>query len=76
MAASGIGSSGERQSYGRRSTASVADKKVSSWQRASMEDVVIDPDYTLAIMVAALCPLIIWYHPCTIDSFRSNYVRE
>jgi hypothetical protein len=62
MAASGIGSSGD---YGRRSTASVADKKISSWQRASMKDVVIDPDYTLTIMMAALCPLIIWYHPCT-----------
>jgi len=39
-------------------------KKNVSWiERRTMSDVIIDPDYSLALGVALLCPLIIWYHP-------------
>lgn len=40
-------------------------RRVSKAERSRMGDVMIDPDYTLTIAMAALCPLIIWYHPCT-----------
>lgn len=48
----------------RQSTTPVAKKKVSKMERAMMKDRVLDPDYTLALSVAALGPLIAWYHPC------------
>lgn len=44
---------------------SIPTKIVSQRERNAMKDRVIDPDYWLAISVAALCPLILWYHPCT-----------
>ena len=40
-------------------------RKVSKSERNRMADVMIDPDYTLTIAMASLCPLIIWYHPGT-----------
>jgi hypothetical protein len=46
----------------------VATKVVTQRERNTMKDVVIDPDYWMAISVAALCPLILWYHPCTFVS--------
>ena len=48
----------------RKSTEPVARRKVSNLERARMEDVMIDPSYFLAFAVAALGPLIMWYHPC------------
>lgn len=50
--------------YQPKSTPPVADKKVSWLARQAMPDVMIDPSYFLTWAVAALCPLIIWYHPC------------
>jgi Tfp pilus assembly protein FimT len=47
----------------------VPTKIVSQRERNAMKDVVIDPDYWMAISVAALCPLILWYHPCTYGTF-------
>lgn len=44
------------------STEPVADRPVSKMERNRMKDRMIDPDYTLTIGTAALCPLIIWYH--------------
>ena len=46
------------------STTPVADRKVSKLERMMMPDVVIPPDFTLTWAVAALGPLIMWYHPC------------
>jgi len=49
----------------RKSTKPVAaSKKVSNFARSRMDDVMIDPNYFLTLAVAALGPLIIWYHPC------------
>ena len=48
----------------RRQTKPVADQNVNWLQRQTMGDVMIDPDYFLTFSIAALCPLIIWYHPC------------
>jgi hypothetical protein len=45
----------------------VPTKIVTQRERNAMKNVVIDPDYWMAISVAALCPLILWYHPCTYD---------
>jgi hypothetical protein len=56
-AASGIGDMSSQPE-------SVAARPVSEKQLKAMKAVVIDPDYTLAWQVAALCPLIISYHPC------------
>lgn len=47
-----------------KSTTPVSARKVTPFQRAMMADVMIDPNYFLTWAVAALCPLIIWYHPC------------
>jgi hypothetical protein len=49
----------------RDASKSVATKVVTQRERNAMQNVVIDPDYWLTISVAALCPLILWYHPCT-----------
>jgi hypothetical protein len=38
-------------------------RKVTQAERNKMEDVMIEPDYKLAGSMAALCPLIIAYHP-------------
>ncbi len=46
------------------STTPVSARKVSPFQRTMMADVMIEPNYFLTWAVAALCPLIIWYHPC------------
>jgi hypothetical protein len=49
----------------KESTPSIASPNaLSVRERANLQDVMLDPDYILAIGVAALCPLIIWYHPC------------
>ncbi|GKY94115.1 hypothetical protein MPSEU_000377700 [Mayamaea pseudoterrestris] len=46
------------------STVPVASPKaLSERERAKLPDVMLDADYILTIGVAALCPLIIWYHP-------------
>jgi hypothetical protein len=39
-------------------------KQVSKWERMTMQDVMIDPNYYLTYAVALLGPLIMWYHPC------------
>jgi len=44
-------------------TKGVVERKVSWMERQAMKDAVIDPDYTLTIGLAALAPLIFWYHP-------------
>jgi hypothetical protein len=49
--------------YEKMSTKPVADRKVSKAERNRMKDVMIDPSYSLAVALAALGPLIIWYHP-------------
>lgn len=44
-------------------------KYTPSWmERVTMPNVMIEPDYFLTVGVALLCPLIIWYHPCTFTS--------
>jgi len=48
----------------KKSTAPVASRKVTPAQRAKMADVMIDPNYFITFAVAALGPLIMWYHPC------------
>jgi hypothetical protein len=40
-------------------------KQLSKWERMTMEDVMVDPNYYLTYAVALLGPLIMWYHPCT-----------
>jgi hypothetical protein len=37
---------------------------VSKSDRSKMDDVMLDPNYFLTFAVAALGPLIMWYHPC------------
>lgn len=66
QAASGLGS---RPKFGQVSTEPVATRKVSQRERNAMKDVVLDPDYSLTWSFAALCPLIIAYHPCKYSSF-------
>ena len=46
------------------STKPVAVRPVSKFERMRMKNVMLDPDYTLTWSVAALCPLILFYHPC------------
>lgn len=53
----------DKPAYKPKSTTPVAKKNVGWLQRQVMEDVMIEPDYFLAISTALLCPLIIWYHP-------------
>lgn len=48
----------------RTSTVPTPVNKVSKAQRAKIADRIIDPDYTLALGVFLLGPLIAWYHPC------------
>lgn len=48
----------------KKSTNPVPARKVTAAQRAKMEDVMIEPNYFLTWAVAALGPLIMWYHPC------------
>lgn len=48
----------------KKSTMPVAARKVNPFQRMTMQDVMIDPNFFLTFAVAALGPLIIWYHPC------------
>lgn len=50
--------------YSPRSIKPVASNKVLPIQRAMMEDVMIDPNYSLVWATFLLGPLIIWYHPC------------
>ena len=74
QAASGIGNS--RPRFGEVSTEPVATVKVSQKQRNAMKDVVIDPDYSLSWQIAALCPLIIWYHPCKYSFASTRFVSD
>jgi hypothetical protein len=53
--------------YVRKSTPSIADKKISKVERMAKSDVMVDPNYFLSWAVALLCPLIIWYHPSYAD---------
>lgn len=48
----------------RKSSTPVPARKVSKSDRAKMDDVMLDPNYFLTFAVAALGPLIMWYHPC------------
>jgi hypothetical protein len=48
----------------KRSTMPISARKINPFQRATMQDVMIDPNFTLAVAFAALGPLIMWYHPC------------
>ena len=48
----------------KKSTTPVPVRKVNSAQRAMMSDVMLDPDFSLTWALAALGPLIMWYHPC------------
>jgi len=52
-----------------KSTPAVPVRKVGWLERRAMKDRMIDPDYTLALGTALLCPLIIWYHPCELNWF-------
>jgi hypothetical protein len=52
----------------RASTTPVPVKKVTKAERSQLKDRIIDPDYTLAAVVALLGPLIAWYHPCKFQS--------
>lgn len=63
-AVSGLDNRRRGPRLGEDSTKPIADRQVSWMERATMRDVILDPDYTLAASVALLCPLIIWYHPC------------
>ncbi|CAB9504519.1 Protein of unknown function (DUF3119) [Seminavis robusta] len=47
----------------RKVTPSVPVNEVSKAERSKMADRVIDPDYSLAVQVLLLAPLIAWYHP-------------
>jgi len=49
--------------YVPQSTKPVAARKVSKWERMTMADTVIPPNFSLAAAVALLGPLIMWYHP-------------
>eukprot|EP00539_Tryblionella_compressa_P016742 CAMPEP_0178847390 /NCGR_PEP_ID=MMETSP0746-20121128/18637_1 /TAXON_ID=913974 /ORGANISM="Nitzschia punctata, Strain CCMP561" /LENGTH=248 /DNA_ID=CAMNT_0020512033 /DNA_START=82 /DNA_END=825 /DNA_ORIENTATION=+ len=51
--------------YVPQSTKPVAARKVSKWERMTMADTVIPPNFSLAAAVALLGPLIMWYHPMT-----------
>jgi hypothetical protein len=62
----------DKPAFERRSTTPVPVKKVGWMEKKTMEDVMIDPDYFLAAAVALLCPLIIWYHPCTYTSIQAS----
>jgi hypothetical protein len=54
---------------GEKTTKPVAAKNASSWlERKTMGDVMLEPSYALTWAVAALCPLIIWYHPSYAES--------
>ena len=59
----GLGDKPRSPRQGEISSVSIADRQVSKAARSAMKDVVIEPDYTLSWQVAALCPLIIGYHP-------------
>ena len=45
----------------------------SASRRFAMDDVMIDPNYSLAAAVAALGPLIMWYHPCKLVSIAHQF---
>lgn len=53
----------DKPGYKKVSTPSEPVRKVTKAQLAKQKDVMIDPDYYLALGTALLCPLIIWYHP-------------
>lgn len=48
----------------KRSTIPKPVREVNWMEKATMKDVVLDPDYTLTWAMALLGGLIIWYHPC------------
>ncbi len=50
--------------FEKRATKPLAKRKVGAYQRQMMTNVVIPPDFSLTWALAALGPLIIWYHPC------------
>ena len=45
----------------------------SASRRFAMDDVMIDPNYSLAAAVCALGPLIMWYHPCKFLSTANRF---
>jgi hypothetical protein len=57
------------------STTPVAARKVSKWERMTMADVVIPPDFSLSWAVAILGPLIMWYHPCEYNAVYNFRTR-
>lgn len=60
--------------YKPKSTTPVADKQVNWFQKQTLPNVVLDPDYFLTWAVALLGPLIWWYHPCKSWSCAVNSV--
>ena len=60
---------GDYPLFKEKSLTPVATRKVTKAERAKMKDVVIPTSFDLVWAVAALGPLIAWYHPCTFSSF-------